>query len=66
MRAAARDAFMDISQYIREKYGPSNKLAKGESWIVTPKHLDTKETRLLNRILGISRVNYMGNTNGKR
>ena len=63
---AARVAFRDISQHLRELY-KDIVAEKGESfevWVVTPeKHLNNKDTRRLNRELGVSRVNYLGNKN---
>jgi len=38
----------------------------GDVWFVSPHFLDTKVTRALNRDLGITRLNYIGNKNGKR
>jgi len=60
MGTAARIAFKDISNYIKEnniKVIGKNK----DVWFVTPSKLDTKRQRFLNRQLGISKVNYFKN-----
>jgi len=62
MGTAARIAFKDISNYIKEnniKVIGKNK----DVWFVTPSKLDTKRQRFLNRQLGISEVNYFKNKN---
>ena len=62
-------AFRDISIYIKETY-TSNEIktyvgsATVDVWVVTPERIMTKETRKLNKQLGISNLNYYGNKNG--
>ena len=35
-----------------------------EVWYVSPSVMFTKKTRMLNRVLGINKVNYISNKNG--
>ena len=61
-------ALKDISDYVKEEvlpnYHPKYEPWVGESWVVSAKHLQTKDTRNLNKELGISGINKIGNTNG--
>lgn len=54
-RVVSRMAFADISDYLKEE----GAIAYGEHevWVVTPNALDTKETRRLNKELGLHKVN---------
>jgi len=52
-----RMALKDISEYF-EKNNIKITDDHGDVFVVTPSHLDTKETRLLNRKLGLRNVNY--------
>ena len=59
-------AFRDITNYIKETYTSKEMRTYIDNlivdvWVVTPAHLETKETRRLNKQLGISDVNYYGN-----
>lgn len=60
-------AAKDISDYIakskrvvRTYYGKG----KIDVWVVTPYYLFNKESRSLNKKLGIAGINKIGNTNG--
>ncbi len=56
-------AFRDISEHIREK--ASSPIGFGyDVWQSTPIKMNNKETRHLNKLLGISNVNYY-NSNKK-
>ena len=56
-------AFKDISNYLDEKNKkPQN--GGGDVWQTTPVKMNNKKTRSLNKLLGISNVNYYNNTNG--
>jgi len=60
-------ALQDISKDIKKYYIRTHKMGKGHEmdvWVVTPRMLLSKEVRQLNRLLGISKVNYFGNKNG--
>lgn len=58
-------AFQDISEEIRKS---DLKLIdeNDDVWIVTPSRMDNKETRRMNKELGINRLNYLGNNNGRK
>ena len=59
-------ALNDISQYLREIEDKKESPAY-EVWYVCPKHLNTKETRMLNRELGLHRLNgRIENTHKKK
>lgn len=51
----SRMAFKDISLHLRKK--------AGLLYVVTPFYLDTKQSRILNKELGLNKLNYMGNKN---
>ena len=51
-------AFKDISKYLDEHY---NRKISSEQYLITPQHLQTKETRKLNRELGIHKINKLNN-----
>jgi hypothetical protein len=60
-------AFKDITDYIAKSkkviytyYGKGNI----DVWVVTPYNLYNKESRSLNKELGIAGINKIGNTNG--
>ena len=55
-------AFGDISKYLKDEILPFQRGCFSD-WVVTPWHMNTKEIRRLNRELGISSLNYLGNTN---
>ena len=50
----------DMAKYLRATI----KSYEYDRYLVKPCHLNNKETRRLNRALGISNINYIGNTNG--
>tara|TARA_B110000902_G_C14095796_1_gene508709 strand:+ start:311 stop:547 length:237 start_codon:yes stop_codon:yes gene_type:complete len=55
-------AFRDISEHIREK--ASSPIGfENDVWQSTPRKMNNKETRRLNKLLGISNVNYYNNKN---
>lgn len=58
-------ALKDISNYLSEQ-NLNKKDDQGDIWVVTPNVLYNKETRKLNAELGVSKVNYFGNNNGKK
>jgi|TARA_R110002020_G_scaffold131140_3_gene293342 hypothetical protein len=60
-KTAAEMAFSDITKYIED----NNLIVMegGDVLIVTPVKLNTKEQRRLNRDIGVSKVNYTGNSN---
>ena len=62
---ASRVAFRDISQNLREIYKDvvAERGESFEEWVVTPEFFNNKDTRRLNRELGVSKVNYLGNRN---
>ena len=62
MRTAARIAFKDISSEL----GTNLHAGHEDNFLVTPSFLDTKETRRLNKLLGVNSLNYFGNTNGAK
>lgn len=63
-KTAARMAFVDISQHLKEIYKDKYPVVGDEVWIVTPDMLNSKETRRLNKLLGLNSLNYEKNTNG--
>lgn len=54
-RVVSRMAFADISDYLKEE--ASFSYGEHDVWVVTPNALDTKETRRLNKELGLHKVN---------
>jgi len=65
MKTAALMAFKDMYECIKENNIQVTD-RHGDTWVVTPAHLMTKETRRLNAELGINKLNYYGNKNGKK
>lgn len=63
IKQASRVAFKDITEYLNENGRES---LFDEVWYVTPNEMNSKETRALNRELGIHKINKYGNTNGNR
>ena len=63
-RTAKAAALKDINNYIKKSWEIKNN--KYEAWIITPKYMDTKYNRALNRQLGLHRINKLNNKNGKR
>jgi hypothetical protein len=61
IKTAKQLAFRDIYKYLEEEY--KELIKDRNSWVVNPYYLDNKYTRRLNRELGVSRVNYLGNRN---
>jgi len=61
MLIALKDINEDIKKYYITTLGKGYKM---DVWVVTPRMLLSKEVRQLNRLLGISKVNYFGNKNG--
>ena len=58
-------ALKDISQYLSEQ-NVQIMDEHGDVWVVTPTRMYNKHTRKLNAELGVNKVNYYGNTNGRR
>jgi len=58
-------ALKDMSDYLSE-YNVNSICKNRDVWTVTPSRMYNKETRKLNADLGVSKVNYYGNTNGKK
>lgn len=54
-RVVSRMAFADISDHLKEEAAFS--YGENDVWVVTPNALDTKETRKLNKELGLHKVN---------
>jgi|TARA_R110002167_G_scaffold105374_2_gene271023 hypothetical protein len=50
-------ALKDISKYISETYKENGLVGKGDSWVCCAEHLNTIETRKLNRRLGLHKIN---------
>jgi len=63
IRAVMFVAFKDISEHIREK-AKTPLGFENDVWQSTPSQMNNKKTRSLNKLLGISNVNYYNNTNG--
>ena len=65
--SAARIALKDISDYIQNEY-EGKKIdyhrEHTEVWVVAPWAIFNKQSRQLNKQLGINKVNYYGNKNG--
>ena len=63
IKTAARLAMKDISNYLKTN---EFKIVDEcfDVWVVTPTFMDTKETRLLNKKLGLRNINNFGNKNG--
>jgi hypothetical protein len=61
-----RLAFRDISKYLKTISRNNRPIIdnSGDVWVVTPRLLNCKEQRRLNRVLGLNKVNYYGNKNG--
>ena len=60
-------ALRDIAEYVQEEELKNGCNATGaDTWFFSRSHFDLKETRRLNRQLGINKLNYMGNKNGKK
>jgi hypothetical protein len=62
-KTASEYALSDISDYIHEQEQEGNPVMtrnghRAEVWIVTPVRLQTKKTRHLNKLLGITNINY--------
>lgn len=58
--SAYQSAFADISKELRNEYDQFYTMVnnhESEVWVVSPQHMNNKETRRLNRELGISNVN---------
>ncbi len=62
MKPVSRIAFKDISQEL----GTDNLHGNMDNFAVTPSYLDTKKSRRLNKELGVTSLNYLGNTNGSK
>ena len=62
MKPVSRIAFEDISQEL----GTDKLHGNMDNFVITPSYLDTKESRRLNKKLGITSLNYFGNTNGSK
>ena len=54
-------ASKDISQYLRSEYQYTSIYDGKDSWVATPVYLFTKESRLLNKQLGVSKINKQQN-----
>lgn len=65
IKSAADLAFKDISTYFKENGIQTAMTEKKETFIVTKEHVFTKESRDLNWQLGVNKVNYKGNRNGR-
>lgn len=63
-KTAKRIALKDMVQHQREE-GIEVVHRDADIWVVTPYSMDAKKQTRLNAELGISNVNYFGNTNGK-
>jgi len=50
-------ALEDIANHIRETYTSYDMYRQNDVWVVFPIHLNTKETRELNRRLGLHKIN---------
>jgi hypothetical protein len=61
-KTVSRYAFAEITADIKENAVMSD--TAWEIWNVRPSHMNTKETRRLNRQLGLGGINKIGNTNG--
>ena len=59
--SVSRHAFKDITADIKENAVTPDSV--WDVWNVRPSHMDTKETRRLNRALGLSGINKIGNKN---
>lgn len=57
-------ALKDISKYLIEQNIPIRD-KNGDTWVVTPTRMYNKDSRKLNAELGINKIHYYGNTNGK-
>ena len=58
-------ALKDISNWLAEQNVQIRDEHK-DVWVVTPSIMYNKEQKKLNAELGVNRINYYGNTNGKR
>ena len=57
-------AFADITEYLNDNGDILD--SNCDVWDVRPAHINTKESRRLNRALGLAGVNKIGNTNQKK
>ena len=65
MPTAKRQAFHDISIHLEEQ--KVERCYKGQDcWNVFPSYMLTDNSQELNKELGIHKVNYIGNENGKK
>jgi hypothetical protein len=62
MGNVARLAFKDISKDINDRYGDKGPLWLGNN-IITPSKMFNKQSRYLNKQLGLNTINYKGNVN---
>ena len=53
-------AFRDITKYLQEECETTNTPLSHVWGVVTPKYLNTKENRFLNRLLGLHKINKHG------
>ena len=56
-------ALKDISKHIKESY-PEEVYGRVDVWVCCPEHLNTTETRELNRRLGLHKINKQNEKNG--
>jgi|GEM_PF-5332388 len=69
---SAYDSFKDdLIEYIKRQHIVTHTPVKGggmamEVWYYTTSGMPLKECTRLNRLLGLNKINHMGNTNGIR
>jgi hypothetical protein len=63
MSRVRQTALKDISKYIKESC-PEGVYGRLDVWVCCARHLNTKETRELNRRLGLHKINKQNEKNG--
>lgn len=63
-KSAREMALKDITKYINEYTNTLN--GRVDGYIVTATYINNKENRYLNKMLGINRINFLNNKNGKK